>query len=510
MESNFSIGFFNFRRNKMKKNIREIILLFVAVLILASCATTKGAEGAKDSAKVEKTKKIKKIKFNQAAYDSAYAAGDYSKCVSMLYSKKADKNAVKNYLDIDMLLYFTSDYIASGKGFLETQGQMQRLSADMTSGKTMQAALGGENSTTYTGAVYERLLAYSMRTVNAIGAGELDVAKGVIYTYTGDYKDVIVPLLAQQKEVEASSDNMLGDEKFSGAMSTLNTLGVNVSVGKVTAKTPAKAKAVYETSPFLSYLGAVVFAANEDSDHAKEFSSILKTSAPNIDVSEAVKIPAGKGRLEVVALSGTLGKRTEGVQEMNFGIIPGTGFPMKFKIVYPVFDISKQNHKITSVNVKLSDGTAKKAVVVENFDNAVALDVANKARGAYNRSVFRNITKNAASIPASVATYIAAKETLDHIGSNVLARTAAQIGFTAAKQGMIVALEAVVDAEKADVRQASYFPHLASAAGFSVAPGTYTVTVEYLSGNNIVETKKIENVVVKEGRVSVEVSSCEK
>ena len=58
MESNFSIGFFNFRRNKMKKNIREIILLFVAVLILASCATTKGAEGAKDSAKVEKTKNV--------------------------------------------------------------------------------------------------------------------------------------------------------------------------------------------------------------------------------------------------------------------------------------------------------------------------------------------------------------------------------------------------------------------------------------------------------------------
>ena len=487
----------------MKKNIREIILLFVAVAFLASCATTKGAEGAKDSAKIEKTKKIKKIKFNQAAYDSAYAAGDYSKCVSMLYSKKADKNAVKNYLDIDMLLYFTSDYVASGKGFLETQGQMQRLSADMTSGKTVQAALGGENSTTYTGAVYERLLAYSMRAVNAIGAGELDVAKGVIYTYTGDYKDVIVPLLAQQKEIEASSDKLLGDEKVSGAMGTLKALGVNVSMGSVSAQTPAKANSVYETSPFLSYLGTVVFAANEDSDHAKEFSSILRTAAPKVDVSEAVKVPAGKGRLEVVALSGTLGKRQEGVQELNLGVIPGTIFPMKFKIVYPVFDISRQNHKITSINVKLSDGTSRKAVVVENFDNAVALDVANKARGAYNRSVFRNITKNAASIPATVATYIAAKETLDHVGSNTFARLAAT-------QGVRVALEAIVDAEKADVRQASYFPHLASAAGFTVAPGTYTVTVEYLSGNSVVETKKIENVVVKEGRVSVEVSSCEK
>lgn len=281
-------------------------------------------------------------------------------------------------------------------------------------------------------------------------------------------------------------------------------------MGSVSAQTPAKANSVYETSPFLSYLGTVVFAANEDSDHAKEFSSILRTAAPKVDVSEAVKVPAGKGRLEVVALSGTLGKRQEGVQELNLGVIPGTIFPMKFKIVYPVFDISRQNHKITSINVKLSDGTSRKAVVVENFDNAVALDVANKARGAYNRSVFRNITKNAASIPATVATYIAAKETLDHVGSNTFARLAAEIGINAATQGVRVALEAIVDAEKADVRQASYFPHLASAAGFTVAPGTYTVTVEYLSGNSVVETKKIENVVVKEGRVSVEVSSCEK
>ncbi|MDE6068477.1 MAG: hypothetical protein K2F89_05945 [Treponemataceae bacterium] len=71
-------------------------------------------------------------------------------------------------------------------------------------------------------------------------------------------------------------------------------------------------------------------------------------------------------------------------------------------------------------------------------------------------------------------------------------------------------LDAIVESEKADVRQGSYFPHKASAAGFSVAPGTYSVKVEYLSGNNVVETKEVGDVVVEAGKPTVVVSTCEK
>ena len=63
---------------------------------------------------------------------------------------------------------------------------------------------------------------------------------------------------------------------------------------------------------------------------------------------------------------------------------------------------------------------------------------------------------------------------------------------------------AVIDMEKADVRQAAFFPNKASAAGFTVEPGTYTVTVEYTNG----KTDVIENVAVKAGKPTVVVSEC--
>ena len=55
---------------------------------------------------------------------------------------------------------------------------------------------------------------------------------------------------------------------------------------------------------------------------------------------------------------------------------------------------------------------------------------------------------------------------------------------------------------KADVRQASYFPNKASAAGFTVAPGTYSVTVEYSDGTKDV----IQNISVVAGKPTVVVS----
>ena len=82
--------------------------------------------------------------------------------------------------------------------------------------------------------------------------------------------------------------------------------------------------------------------------------------------------------------------------------------------------------------------------------------------------------------------------------------------YDAAILGLNKALDAIVESEKADVRQGSYFPHKASAAGFTVAPGTYSVKVEYLSGNNVVETKEVGDVVVEAGKPTVVVSTCEK
>lgn len=505
----------------MKKIIKIFAPTLLLATLLASCASTSGVEKQEPKTKTEKTAKTekksnKKAKFDQEAYDIAYASGDYDTCISMLNAKDSKNYVIKTKLDIDMLQYYTGDYIGSGKSFLETQGDMQQKSVDMTAGQVVAAALTSESAVEYTGSVYERLLAYSMRIINAIEADKLDDAKGVIYTYTGDYKDVIAPLVAQQKEIAASSEGVLDDPKVSTSIEALAKIGLNLDLSEFKKGVPQKSDATYETSSFLSYLGTVVFAANNDVDHAADFAAVLKTQAPNIDVTDDLKVPVGKGRLDIVALSGTIGKKTDSCLNPIevFSIQSEKGYfaplPVYFKFSYPVFNAGSQNHIIDSVRVKLSNGDSKSAVVVENFDNALAIDVATKARGAYNRSIFRNITKAAAVIPSNMIALATAEAALESAGDNQLTKKATKIALDKALDALKIGLVEFTNLETADLRQGEYFPHLACAAGFTVDAGTYTVTIEYLSGSTVVETKTIENVIVEEGKVAVKVSSCEK
>ena len=92
--------------------------------------------------------------------------------------------------------------------------------------------------------------------------------------------------------------------------------------------------------------------------------------------------------------------------------------------------------------------------------------------------------------------------------SSAIAAVVAQVAFNASVEA---AANAVANKEHADTRQAYYFPNMASAAGFNVAPGTYSATVEYLDGaGDVVGTKTIENISVKAGAITARISSCEK
>ena len=503
----------------MKKIIKTIAVSTVILSLFASCATTSNTEkaAAEKPAKAEKTakadksqkseksakenkSKTKKMKFDQAAYDEAFAKRDYQTCIAMLNGKNDSANLIKDNLDADMLMYVTEDYQAAGKGFLDTYGQMQQVSSEMKAGDVMKAALVSENSVVYSGAEYERYLAWSMRLASALNTNQTDVANGIMKDYIGTFMDEIQELRAKNKEMEQSSGELLESEDFKKAEKALQLANVDLGIASLIASVPKKSTEDYDYSPFFSYLGTVAYAVNDDFDHAKDFASTYKVNE-NL-VNEVVSVPAGKGRLEVVALSGTIGKRSDAsegkIKEVPMVLSPK---PMKTKIAYPEF--KPQTHAIKLVRITLSDGSSKGATMIEDFDKAVQIDVAQKARGAAQRSVFRNVVKNS----ASVAAIVAANEGLKKADANPMLKKTAEVAFNKAVDEATIA---VVNTEKADIRQGEYFPNMASSAGFSVAPGTYSVKIEYMDGTSVVETKTIDNVVVKEGKVSVAVSSCEK
>lgn len=445
----------------------------------------------------------KKVKFDEDGYNAAFEKGDYNMCVAMLLGKGDKKNEIKDFLDVDMLLYHEANYQDSGKGFLETYAKMQQATVSFNAAEEGKAAKSSGVNRKYKGAEYERYLAWSMRLACALSMGRDDVAKGVMNDYIGTFMQEIQELRAKNAQFEAEAEAALESDEFKNAQEKLSSSGVNLSF----VEPPKKSDERYENSPFFNYLGTVAYAAYGDLDHAGEFGAIYKV--PRYE--EITNIPAGKGRLEVVALSGMIGKRedvSEG-KEAQATMLPIPALKMRIplytKIAYPIFNKNAQKHNIKSVRVLLSNGASSNATLIEDFDEAVRIDVAQKAYGDYNRSVFRNVVKNSI-VTASVIT---AGIALDQASrKSPLLAAIAQVTFDASVEA---AANAVANKERADIRQGVYFPNKASRAGFTVEPGTYTVTVEYLDASGkVVESKTVENVDVQAGKVSVRVSSCEK
>ena len=449
----------------MKKLLKGALVAGAAAVLFASCGSTDNVE------KVD--------------FEAAYQSGDYDTCIEVVENR--DSGSILNGLDASMLHYMKKDYASSGRRFTETQAEMQSVTKDMTAAKTMEAALISENSVTYSGATYERLLAYSMKAVDGFKMNDSSIAVGVMNDYTGNYKDEITALIQQQKELEKSSEGVMNDPKVSAASDALTKAGLPLDLGTFTSKAPAASTApVYEVSPFLAYLGTLAYASKGDANHANEFALTLKSTNTNVDVSEDLAVPAGKGRLDVVALAGKIGTRQEAAVRIPFETVSDIiGAPVYFKVVYPEFVPCQKN--ITVKSVVLSNGDKGNVKLIEDFDVAVKNDVESKAPGAFKRSLFRNVTKSSAVIASGVASAQAA--------SNALAKKAAVKTFE-------LAYAPIMETEKADIRQASYFPHTASAAGFTVEPGTYTVTVEYSNGAKDV----IENVAVVAGKPTVVIS----
>lgn len=454
-------------------------------------------------AKEAKTSAPKKARFDEAGYNAAFEKGDYNMCAAMLLGKGDKKNEIRDFLDVDMLLYHEANYNDSGKGFLETYAKMQQATVSFNASEEGKAAKSSGVNRKYKGAEYERYLAWSMRLACALSMGNDDVAKGIMNDYVGTFMQEIQELRAKNAQFEAEAEAALESDEYKEAKEKLSSSGVNLSF----VEPPKKSDEKYESSPFFNYLGTVAYAAYGDMDHAEEFGAVYKVPR----VEEITKIPAGKGRLEVVALSGMIGKRgdvSEG-KEAQATMLPipvlNKTIPLYTKIAYPVFDKNAQTHNIKSVRVLLSNGASSNASLIEDFDEAVRIDVAQKAYGDYNRSVFRNVVKNSIVTASVIAAGIALNQAAQ---KSPLAAAIAQVAFDASVDA---AANAVANKERADIRQGLYFPNKASRAGFSVAPGTYNVTVEYLDASGkVVESKTIENVEVQAGKVSVRVSACEK
>ncbi|MDD7580258.1 MAG: hypothetical protein PUJ70_04705 [Treponema sp.] len=459
--------------------------------------------------KKKKLEKAKKVKFNDVAYRSAVGSGDFENALFMLESVKKPDIALE--LDRGMLLHFLGEYLMASEKMESTTTAIDDAFTKSIMASFASATLN-ENISSYTGNIYEYLLVDAFNALNYYNMGDVESALSRV-NRVGDKQREYA---AKYGEIALRDDSSAKDEK--DVADSLSKMNARVNPDEFLPPKPTE-KNLYKTSPFADYLQIVLAAQN--GSYVDDFIvRELKTVAPQVSC-ESADLKGNKGRVEVLALTGSIAQRhsipgidSEGrpiINSIDFDpkkiainpnqglyintYIPFGGFPVFLKYDWPVFDRDSIQSNVTVSNVTLisKDGVRSEIpVLLEDFDMDCENDVAVRARKAARRSITRStITK----ITAYLSSYAIVEA----------AKSRSELAAALAEVASIPALNAIDLKEIADVRQCVAFPSKAYCAGFTCEPGVYQVEVKYSDGR----IDRIDNVVVKKGKpVLVESMGC--
>ncbi|MCI5831108.1 MAG: hypothetical protein UHY90_00825 [Treponema sp.] len=430
------------------------ILISVFVLFLAGCASTG---------------------VNQAKFNQHFDAGEYATCAEMLSKTKAAES-IDTAIDISLLKNYAGDYKGSLAYFNATNSAIDdAFTKSITKG--IASAVGNENASDYAGNVYEYMLVNAFNSLNYFNLGELNEALVEIRIIENKQKEYI----------NKYGELILSEEEDSSAANVAAAnLGIDMAQYAQAIPDNAKEKDIYKDSSFAHYLAALLYLQDRSGDpvlHEKEYRALNPYGA---SLKEDFNIPWGMGRLDVIALAGKIKERTEASINIPFYIYDIPDMNPHLKYVWPtVYGVPNGNYE---VKVSVKNGESKKLGVVENFDEAVNKDVASKAKKAFMRSFIRSTVKEGSVVASAVVAYNACNS--DLLRSIVLA-------------GIGPAVNAVNLTETADVRQAKYLPGQVCGGGFTLAPGTYSIVVEYFSNGNLMYTDELDNIEVRANRITM-------
>lgn len=495
----------------MKKFIK--IFIFLSVCIFSSCASSKinenEIETSSSAEKKESQKRIKPFKYNEEEFEIAYNNRDYETCLRMFLSKTKKKANIRDNLDLAMLYFLNGEYAQASIVFEKTDEQMfDSLTTSIT--KSIGKAVANENLKEYTGNVYEYLLVNTMNSLCYYLQGDLNNAINQLTKlstvklpeYRRLYGEVIV-----NEDLDPSAKEKLDED-----IKSLKAYNIDSSV--FTADLPQKPteKDFYKESSFARYLSLILRQADGDKSQIDSDSMVLKSLVKNFDTADSA-IPSSKGRLNVIALAGLIGKQSEREvylpSKSTYFYIP-TGnsayrfLPVQFKFVYPFY---KEKNKVSSVDVVLNNVGTKKTIVIENFNANLEKSVKLRARKEYAASMSRSIAKKVSGVVAGIASINASYEGLKLLSSNSIMYTLSSVAFNTLCGTTATGLSAIDLTETADIRQGEFFPETVNAAGFTVPAGFYSGKVIYRFSDGSVVEKPFETE-VKDGKPSLVVSSC--
>lgn len=416
-------------------------------------------------------------------------------------------NAIQWKFDLALLEHFAGQYGDSIKLMNEVHELMENsVTKSITQG--IGSAVVNDKVAAYTGTVYEYLYINAFNALNYYYAGDFDEALVEVRRIENKQREYMAKYGESVRKDSDDALRRLGTDSGKDA----ETLGVDINA--VRAKAPAQPvdSDVFRDSSFVRYVGMVLRLIAGDVDNAMVDARALSAINQGVDVSGDLSLGNGYGRMDFLAFGGMIAKRREkalyfpgdfSVRRVINMQVDGVDIPpFRLKFVYPAVDVSSTKSAVASVRVVFSDGSARRLDVLEDFNRAVAMDVAATAPAAFARSVMRSITRKAVAVASGAVALKAAKLELEKEGGS-------QLTYDLAYASATMAIDAIDLAESADVRQCVFLPQKCYAGGVTLAPGTYSGEVQFLDAKeNILYAEKFRNISVKNGKTVLMESSC--
>ena len=529
------------------KYVLRIGIAAACICVFASCASAPKGDAEALIHTDSRPHAVKKKKYNEARFYKALDDGDFESATAFLLGQKiTNRERIRQYLDLAFAEHFGKVYDSS----IEACNKVDALMEDAVTKsvtRTVLSATLNENASEYSGRVYEYLYVNLFNALNYYHRGDMEGALVEIRKIANKQREYIAKYGKAVLAKDAPQKREITDADYAAAM-----FGINMPA--LIAKSPPQATKddVFRDSAASRYVSMLFRLMNGDADDARIDADVIAMLSPCFPAAQMLAIPEGKGRLDVLAFCGLIGRRYEqsfyfpgdvvnGLAGLNFSVI-GIGssamivmppFPngvvipaFRLKFVYPAFDASSIRQHIAGVRILVSDVNAsgKSATVrtaagkhedpsvigtdgkgeaaavcdlslLEDFNDAVDKDVRTHAAKAFARSVVRSLLKKSAAVTAGEATLAA----LADKNSNKKSFADALL-YELAYLSVSAAIDAVDAAETADVRQSVCLPARAYAGGCAVEPGSYDVTVQYVdASSNIVFQERFASVNVESG-----------
>ncbi|MDR1786632.1 MAG: hypothetical protein LBR23_09275 [Spirochaetaceae bacterium] len=385
--------------------------------------------------------------------DGQVSGASYTRALTEIEDRRAilypERNAVLLRLDRGMIEHYAGQYGPSSAD-LETGEHL--IEAAFTKSVTQEAGsyLVNDNAREYAGEDFEDIY--------------INVFNALNYYQRGDVEGALVEARRSNEKLSSLSD------KYANDLSALSA-----EAGSAPPDAP-DGKVRFANSALARYLSAVLYRGSGLADDARiDFGEVKNAfaQAPSIysyplpsTLEGELPLDQGAARLNIIAFSGLSPVK---VEENLLLPLPFPPPHNSARLALP--RLEPRRSQVNRVEATAGQNTYRLELLE---DLSAAAEETFKAKYAliFFKSFVRSISKVSASAVAS-----AAAGTTENKNASLIAALIGLVG-----QGYALV------SEQADIRCARYFPGRAYVYGVTLPPGRYTVTVNFWSGNAVVDS----------------------